>query len=80
MLVYSRLRELVYATNLERERRGEKLLTQTEIATATGMTHKTINLWMNGGKPLKRLDTEAWVSIAVYLGIHPNELLRWEGD
>lgn len=78
--VYSRLREQVYRINLERESYGAKLLTQTDIVESTGLTHKTVSLWMNGGKPLKRIDTEAWMSIAETIGVEPDDLLRVEEE
>ena len=76
--IRSRLREHIYRLSLEQELLGKPRITQTEIAEATGLTQTTVSMWMNVQKPLSRIDTEAWMALANYVGVSPEELLAFE--
>lgn len=57
---------------LERARRGH---TQAQAAEAMGISRQTVSAWESGTPPSIRHVR----GVAAYLGVTPDELLRWTG-
>lgn len=69
----SRLKELVY----QRERESGERIWQKDIATATGLTEKTISRWMSP-EPFTRLEVDAVVRLCRFLNVDMNDLVYME--
>lgn len=78
--VKSKLRDYVIRMSYQREIGGGSRITQDEISLATGVSQPTVSMWMNQDRPLRRIDTEAWVALAKFVGVKPEELLDFGSD
>ena len=69
------LRTIVARKNLERAESGLPPLTQTEIASGSGVNQSVISKLLTA--PPKRIDLETIDGLCSFLGITPNDLLGY---